>query len=238
MKRTWKLSRGQRVVRNLAAALLLLALALVLAGWPEWMGLWAFRQLEASYLLTPSRVICVNRAYDKSWAAYLTEGEDWITVGRATAVEFEGLPFHRAVPSINHVLPKEGIAVAALPGPNKERGMTVAVWGAPPEAVSGTLEVDLIGVDGIFWECPQKETFSAQGERREDGWVLFQLAGHPEGHGGQMHCAMSCLWDWDARRVYGFVGEHPYRLTLTDVRGGEVLAQSGTLPPNQCLTGR
>ena len=68
--------------------------------------------------------------------------------------------------------------------------------------------------------------------------MLFQLAGHPEGHGGQMHCAMSCLWDWDARRVYGFVGEHPYRLTLTDVRGGEVLAQSGTLPPNQCLTGR
>lgn len=232
-----RLPRGWRIVRNLGASVLLLALALILWGWPNWAGYLAFRHLEAQYLLTPSQVIRVNRAASGEYAAYLSEGEDWITVGRTTGVQHEGLPFHRAEPNILHVLPKEGIVVAAIPAPSEGGGMTVAVWGAPPEAVTGRVEVDLTDVDGALWHCPPKETFAAEGERGEDGWFFFDLAPHREGHGGGEYCAMLCLWDWDARVVYGFVGEHPYRLTLWDEAGAEVASRSGTLPPNQHLTG-
>ena len=235
MKKRWRLSRGQRTVRNLILGALLLTLIWGLAGWRLPTGELEIRRLEREYLMGGTEVICINRAYDKSYVTCLAEGEDWITVGRATKVSGI-LPFSRMIPTLNHVLPKKGIVVVALPAPNEDGGMTVAVWGTPPEAVSGTLELDLIGVDGGVWSCPWKETFSAQGERREDGWMLFQLAGHPEGHGERVYCAMSCLWDWDARIHYGYVGEHPYRLTLTDGQGAEVAFRSGTLPPNQCLT--
>ena len=142
-----------------------------------------------------------------------------------------------AEPCINHLLPKEDIVVAALPGPGEGGTLTVAVWGAPEEAVSGTMELDLIDVDGGVWTAPARETFTAQAVREDSGWFFFQFFPH-EDHPGRESCAIDALWGWDARMVYGFVGEHPYRLTLADAREAEVLARSGTLPPNQGLIGR
>ena len=231
------LPRGWKTVRNLGAVLLLGALALLLWGWPTWMADGAYRNLEKQLLLTPSRAVLTNRAADGSFTAYLSQGEDWIAVGRVTAVRHGGLPFPKAEPCINHLLPKEGVVVAALPGPGEGGTLTVAVWGAPEEAVSGTMELDLIDVDGGVWTAPARETFTAQGTREDSGWFFFQISPH-EDHPGRELCAIDALWGWDARIVYGFVGEHPYRLTLADARGAEVLARSGTLPPNQCLTAR
>lgn len=229
-----KLPRGWKIVRNLAAALLLAALALLLWGWPAWMADGAYRRLETKLLLAPSQTVLTNRAADGSFTAYLSQGEDWIAVGRVTAVSYGGLPFPKAEPCINHLLPKEDIVVAALPGPGKGGTLTVAVWGAPEEAVSGTLELNLIDVDGGVWPTPAEETFTAQAVREENGWFFFQFSPH-EDHPGRELCAIDALWEWGARVRRGFVGEHPYRLALTDDRGREVLARSGTLPPNQCL---
>ena len=232
-----KLPRGWKIVRNLAAALLLAALALLLWGWPAWMADGAYRRLETKLLLAPSQTVLTNRAADGSFTAYLSQGEDWIAVGRVTSVRYGGLPFPKAEPCINHLLPKEDIVVAALPGPGEGGTLTVAVWGAPEEAVSGTMELDLIDVDGGVWTAPARETFTAQAVREDSGWFFFQFFPH-EDHPGRESCAIDALWGWDARMVYGFVGEHPYRLTLADAREAEVLARSGTLPPNQGLIGR
>ncbi len=229
-----KLPRGWKIVRNLAAVLLLAALALLLWGWPAWMADGAYRRLETKLLLAPSQTVLTNRAADGSFTAYLSQGEDWIAVGRVTAVSYGGLPFPKAEPCINHLFPKAGLVVAALSGPGEGGTLTVAVWGAPEEAVSGTLELNLIDVDGGVWPTPAEETFTAQAVREENGWFFFQFSPH-EDHPGRELCAIDALWEWGARVRRGFVGEHPYRLTLADDRGREVLARSGTLPPNQCL---
>lgn len=229
-----KLPRGWKIVRNLAAVLLLAALALLLWGWPAWMADGVYRRLETKLLLAPSQTVLTNRAADGSFTAYLSQGEDWIAVGRVTAVSYGGLPFPKAEPCINHLFPKAGLVVAALSGPGEGGTLTVAVWGAPEEAVSGTLELNLIDVDGGVWPTPAEETFTAQAVREENGWFFFQFSPH-EDHPGRELCAIDALWEWGARVRRGFVGEHPYRLALTDDRGREVLARSGTLPPNQCL---
>ena len=232
-----RLPRGWKIARNLAAVLLLAALALLLWGWPAWMADGAYCRLETKLLLTPSQTILTNRAADGGFTAYLSEGEDWIAVGRVTAVQYGGLPFHKAEPCINHLLPKEGVVTAALPGPGEGGALTVAVWGAPEEAVSGTMELDLIDVDGGLWPTPAEETFTAQAVREDNGWFFFRFSPHKD-HPGRELCAIDALWEWDARIVYGFVGERPYWLTLTDAGGAEVLARSGTLPPNQRLIDR
>lgn len=234
MKPKRNLSRGWRTAGNLTAALALTALALLLWGWPAWMGCWAFRHLEAQYLLTPSAVVRTNRSEDGQRTAYLSEGADWITVGQSTALRWDGLPFPKAEPCIVHLLPKEGVVLTALPAPNRDRGITVAVWGAPEEAVSGALEVDLIGVSGGVWDCPGEETVSAQNPERKGDWLFFELS-CGTGHSDREMCAIDGLWEWDARILYGYVGEQPYRLVLTDGQGAEVVSRSGTLPPRQLL---
>ena len=225
-----RLSRGWKIVRNLALTLVLAGLILAWNGPPS--PRLAFRQLEGRYLLTPSRVVYATRAASGQYAAYLTEGESWITVGRSTHVSGEILSSD--IPVINHVLPKEGLVVAALPAPGEDGSMVVAVWGAPEEAASGSLEVDLIGVDGGVYHGPDKETFSAQARRGEDGWFFFTLPGHDDHPEGE-YCAMYLLWDWEILPHTQSVGERPYRLTLFDGQGGEVLSRSGTLPDNLSL---
>lgn len=241
LKKLWdrlpKLPRRWRIVRNLTVTVLLLLLVLHWGRWPGWAGYSAYRLLEAKYLLTPSRLVCMN--YSPGWndvSAFLTEGEGWIAAGKAVGIDAGGL-YKQARPVINHVVAKEGIVAVALPGPDRDNAMTVAVWGAPEGAVSGTLELDLEGVDGGLWAVTTKETFAAQARRREDGWFLFTLAPHPEGHGGYT-CAMTALWVWEARILYSSVGERPYRLTLYDNQGEQLLFQSGTLPPNLILSER
>ena len=228
-----KLPRGWKIVRNLAAALLLAALALLLWGWPAWMADGAYRRLETELLLAPSQTVLTNRAADGSFTAYLSQGEDWIAVGRVTAVSYGGLPFPKAEPCINHLFPKAGLVVAALSGPGEGGTLTVAVWGAPEEAVSGTLELNLIDVDGGVWPTPAEETFTAQARRREDGWFIFQFAPHDNHREGQS-CAMEMLL-WYGAVFRGGQMEQPYRLTLTDARGKTVAEQEGTLPPDQRL---
>lgn len=242
LKKLWrrlpKLPRRWRIVRNLAAAAVLALLVLALLEWPALSPYGAFRRLEGAYLLTPSRLVFqVERS---GTIGYLSERDSWITVGSVEKYDSAGKPlnFDKRVPILHQVLPKEGIVVVLLPAKNEDNGAVVAVWGAPEEAVSGTLELDLMGIEDIWANTPgrepipERETFSAQARRREDGWFMFQFV--PHDHGENAPCAMEMLMWWGPPFSSEEM-EQPYRLTLTDGQGNTVAEQVGTLPPDQRL---
>lgn len=239
LKKLWrrlpKLPRRWRIVRNLAAAAVLALLVLALLEWPALSPYGAFRRLEGAYLLTPSRLVFqVERG---KTAGYLSEGDSWITVGSVSKFDSTGKPLNldRNYALLHYILPKEGIVAVLLPAKNEDGGAVVAVWGAPEEAVSGTMELELKGiknhVQGTF-TMRGRETFSAQAQRREDGWFIFQFV--PHYHGENTFCAMEMLL-WSGPAFSWDEMEQPYRLTLTDGQGNTVAEQSATLPPAQRL---
>lgn len=232
-----KLPRRWRIVRNLAAAAVLAVLVLTLLEWPSLSPCGAFRRLEGAYLLTPSRLVFqVERG---KTAGYLSEGDNWITVGSVEQYDSAGKPLNidKNVATLHQVLPKEGIVVVILPAKNQDNGAVVAVWGGPEEAVSGALELDLKGIsDPTRHRSPSGlvETFSAQAQRREDGWFIFQFVPHDDHREGQS-CVMEMLLSLGP--FFSSFGdlEQPYRLTLTDAQGNTVAEQAGILPPDQRL---
>ena len=235
-----KLPRRWRIVRNLAAAAVLGTLALTLLEWPALSPYGAFRRLEGAYLLTPSRLVFqVERG---NTAGYLSEGDSWITVGSVETYNDAGKPLNidKKVAILHQVLPKEGIVAVLLPAKNEDNGAVVAVWGAPEEAVSGTMELDLADIEDLVhmdnmpgWKPTQAlETFTAQAQRREDGWFVFQFAPH-DNHKDQF-CLMENLL-WFGPVFSSDQMEQSYRLTLTDGQGSTVAEQSATLPPDQNL---
>lgn len=239
LKKLWrrlpKLPRRWRIVRNLAAAAVLALLVLALLEWPALSPYGAFRRLEGAYLLTPSRLVFqVGRS---GTIGYLSEGDSWITVGSVSKFDSTGKPLNldRNYALLHYILPKEGIVAVLLPAKNEDGGAVVAVWGAPEEAVSGTMELELKGiknhVQGTF-TMRGRETFSAQAQRREDGWFIFQFV--PHYHGENAFCAMEMLL-WSGPAFSWDEMEQPYRLTLTDGQGNTVAEQSATLPPAQRL---
>lgn len=239
LKKLWrrlpKLPRRWRIVRNLAAAAVLALLVLALLEWPALSPYRAFRRLEGAYLLTPSRLVFqVERS---GTIGYLSEGDSWITVGSVSKFDSAGKPLNldRNYALLHYILPKEGIVAVLLPAKNEDGGAVVAVWGAPEEAVSGTMELELKGiknhVQGTF-TMRGRETFSAQAQRREDGWFIFQFV--PHYHGENAFCAMEMLL-WSGPAFSWDEMEQPYRLTLTDGQGNTVAEQSATLPPAQRL---
>ena len=166
----------------------------------------------------------------------LSEGESWITVGSVERYDDAGKPlnFDKKIATLHQVLPKEGIVVVILPAKNEDNGAVAAVWGAPEEAVSGTLELDLKGISSPSRiNIPGLETFTAQARRREDGWFIFQFVPH-DNHREGTACAMEMLLAWGPWFSYDQM-EQPYRLTLSDAQGNTVARQSGTTPPDQRL---
>ena len=61
------------------------------------------------------------------------------------------------------------------------------------------------------------EAFTAQAQRREDGWFIFQFVPH-DYHGEGTSCAMESLLAWGPYFSFEQT-EQPYRLTLTDAQG-------------------
>ena len=239
VKKWWgrlpKLPRRWRIVRNLALAAVLGTLALTMLEWPALSPYASFRRLEGAYLLTPSRLVFQTERFDVF--GFLSEGDSWITVGSVSKFDSTGKPLNldRNYALLHYILPKEGIVAVLLPAKNEDGGAVVAVWGAPEEAVSGTMELDLKGISDhmSLRRVPGLETFSAQARRREDGWFIFQFVPHDD-HPENTSCAMEMLlWSGPAFRWDEM--EQPYRLTLTDGQGNTVAEQSATLPPAQRL---
>ena len=105
-----------------------------------------FRRLEEEYLLTPSQL--VYRVGHGSWgAAYLTQGDGWITAGKVTTLDGGGTPFFHYDGVITHVLPQDSMQVVILPLSTEEGSTVVALWGAPEEAATGELELTLEGIE-------------------------------------------------------------------------------------------
>lgn len=231
-----RLPRRWRIVRNLIMTAALAVLALELLDWPSLNAYSSFCRLEGAYLLTPSRLVLQA---ESSWCTgFLTEGDSWITVGSVTKFSSAGNPWNldRNYPLLHQVLPKEGIVVVLLPAKNEDNDVIAAVWGGPEAAVSGTLELDLMGIADPLHEreIMGLETFSAQAQRREDGWFIFQFVPH-DNHLTGTSCAMEMLL-WGSPVFHSEQLEQSYRLTLWDAQGAEAASQEGTLPPDQRLS--
>lgn len=236
-----KLPRNWRIVRNLAVTAVAAAIIPALLDWPCLSAYGAFQRLEGAYLLTPSRLVC---QVEGGWGTgFLSEGDSWIAAGSVSEFDNAGKPLNldRNYALLHQVLPKEGIVVVLLPAKTEDNGAVVAVWGGPEEAASGTLELDLMGIEDPFdrsglpgWSPIQGlETFTAQARRREDGWFIFQFVPHDNHREGQS-CAMEMLL-WGGTVFHSEQMEQPYRLTLIDGQGNPAAEQSGTLPPDQRL---
>jgi len=215
------LPRKWRLVRNVLLAALALGALPVLLDWPVWSAEAAFRKLEREALLSPSEIVL--RVGD----AFLTEGEDWIAVGQVENYDTNWKPFQKKMAYINHVLPKGGLIVAAIPEVEDD-ALTVAVTGLPEDAAGGTLTltvsgVDLHPVDG--WRTMGEESFTASAVR-EGEWMFFRLAVHDHGEGAQ--CIMERLW-WELTMGQA-VAQYPYTLELRNAHGAAVGIDSGTLP--------
>lgn len=234
-----KLPRRWRIVRNLAVTALAAAVIPWLLDWPCFDAYGAFQRLEGAYLLTPSRLVLQEK--DGWCTGFLSEGDSWITVGSVSKFDDAGKPLNldRNYALLHQVLPKEGIVAVLLPAKTEDNGAVVAVWGGPEEAVSGTLELDLMGIEDPFdrsdlpgWSPVQGlETFTAQAQRREDGWLIFRFVPHSSHREGQS-CAMEMLL-WGGPVFRSQQMEQTYRLTLADGQGNQAAEQSGTLPPDQ-----
>ncbi len=228
-----KLPRKWRIIRNLAVLPVLLVFALDLLEWPSLSAYGAFHRLESSYLLTPSRLVLQlgrNRT-----TVCLSEGESWITMGSVMEYDSGGKPLDidkfRAI--LHYVLPKEGTVVVPIPAADEDDCIYAAVWGGPEEAVSGTLELELASFENFIGEQTSRpETCTAQAERRENGWFIFQFAPH-ENHRNPDACAIRLFPWWTFSP--GDRLENNYQLTLFDVNGKQIAAQSGITPPDQML---
>ena len=104
-----RLSRRARIVRNFLLALLLLAAVVLALGTPPLTKYGVFRRLEEQYLLTPSQL--VYRMDKIVSAAYVTQGDGWITVGKVDTLDGGGTPFFHHFGIITHVLPRDSMQI-------------------------------------------------------------------------------------------------------------------------------
>ena len=223
-----RLPRRVRIVRNFLAALLLLAAVVLALGVPPLTKYGVFRRLEEEYLLPPSQL--VYRVDHGSWGvAYLTQRDGWMLAGNVTTGDSGGTPLFHYEGYITHILPLDQMQVVILPLDAQDGSAVVALWGAPEGAVTGELELTLEDVEVWYtpfdWTVPERENFSAQGVRREDGWFFFSLAPHTDHPNGEW-CAMEALWN--SFIFWRGAGSWPYRLTLRDAGGNVVLETAGT----------
>lgn len=215
-----KWPRKWRAIRNLAVAGLVLLLLPWILEWPVFTAEQAFRQLEQRALLTPSKIVL--RVGD----SFLSEGEDWVTVGKVETYDSSWKPFQRKLAFINNVEPKEGLIVVAIPEV-VDGILTVAVTGLPERAVSGTLSLTVSGVRDTFEFLTMKpeETFAASAVRQGE-WMFFELKAHDHGENGV--CILERLWT-ELTMGYG-VDRFPYTLELCGGSREQIGLVSGTLP--------
>lgn len=234
-----RLPRWGKILRNLALALLLLGVVWGAMGFPILTKYGEYQRLLKENLLETDRL--VYRLDQPGYAsAFLTQGEDWFTVGRVTQIDGGGSPVTNYYGVITNVLPLDQLNVVLLPLGLEDDSAVAAVAGAPAEAASGQLELILEGVERPWsypesWfeelgaAVPEREVFTARADRREDGWFFFTLAAHPE----ENICALEAMW---ANQLFSRgPASWPVRLTLWDKAGNEVLRWEGALPECQNL---
>lgn len=217
--------RKWRVVRNLMLSGLLLLTLPWLLEWPDLTDEGVFRHLERTALLSPSQLVL------REGDAFLTEGEDWVTVGKLETYGNWVRPFQHKQPYINYVIPKGELIVVALPEV-VDGTLTVAVTGLPDEAASGTLSLTISDVRNPhedFAQMEEQETFTASTARRGD-WMFFRLEPHEHG-GNTYYCMLEVLWH--ELSLGRGLDQYPYTLALRDSNGGLIELTEGELPQEQ-----
>lgn len=230
-----KLPRKWKTIRNLLLAVLMLPLVLALLDWPPLTPTAAYRKLEKQLLLTPSEI--VYRDIGTNQSLFLTEGAGWVTAGKVYKLDSGGSFLRNYITYVKHYLPKKDgqPIVVALPGPvGEEDALVIAVSGLPEGTASGGLELDLFDIPLPFFSAgmtlaPKDETFTAQAEMQENGWMFFSII--PHDHGASQMCALEAVWRdlifWDT------LDQYPYRLYLYDEQGNKLYSISGQLPEEQ-----
>ena len=186
--------RRWKVIRNLAVAIALLAATPVVMDWPVFSKEAAFHRLEAQSLLSPSEVVM------QVGNCYVTEGEDWITVGVVRSYRSDWKPFQSAFPEICYVVPKDETSVFLLPSLYGNDIIAVAS-GLPEEAQRGVLHIEI-------GEGP------VEAVRDEHDILVFRIGGH----------ALSWL------ELRGKLQNDAYTLELLDGEGNLLQQVEGRLP--------
>ena len=227
LKQGWdrlpKLPRPWRIVRNLAVTVLALALLVLALDWPVFTRKQAILRLAEMSLLSPCRIVL-----EVGEDGFLLEGEDFVAAGRVDEYDSTWKPLQSMNPRLCHVVPKGDLVVIGVPVVANDC-LTVAVTGLPEEAVSGTLQLTISGVDGLGSEgnLAEEETFSDRGERNGD-WMIFHLASHGDHPGYDRRCIMDELW-WELTLNQG-LDPYPWTLELLDENGRSLGVRTGTRP--------
>lgn len=215
--------RKWRVIRNLTLIGLLALTLPWLLGWPAFTDRAVLRQLERAALLSPSQLVL------REGDTFLTEGEDWVTVGKLERYGNWVKTFQHKMPYLMYVFPKGELIVAPLPEVVDDT-LTVAVTGLHDQAASGTLSLTISDVQHpvVKYSKMGAETFTATAARQGD-WMFFRLEAHE--HGENTFCILEALWQemWMGRGL----DQYPYTLELRDGSGRVVDLRAGELPQYQ-----
>jgi len=111
----------------------------------------------------------------------------------------------------------------------ENRELVVAVHGFPEGTAGAKMELDLFGIEGVWYNDslrPVNETITAQTEPTEDGWLFFTFAPHDHSPNS---CALMAMW---SNNVFPWLGldEYAYRLEFYDEQGDLLDRVSANLP--------
>lgn len=222
-----RLPRKWKIMRNLILAVCLVPTALTAMEWPALTMQSAYRQLEGKLMLAPSEIVYSHKTNQA--ASFITQGDGWISAGVVEKMSFSNRWFQENWAVIQYLVSDQELAVLPMSIQTKNLELVIAVHGFPEGTASAKMELDLFGVEGVWYHDefrPADETMTAQTEPNEDGWLFFTFAPHE--HGSQI-CALKAMW---ADHVFPTIGldEFSYRLKFMDVNGTVLKSIDDKLP--------
>lgn len=196
-----RLSRGWRIIRNLAVALVCLYALWARAGYPLPTPELEFRRLERENLLGRSEIQGIFQASSRDRTIFGTQG-DQVLIGYHSGRTLESWPKEKSGPTLflaskyNSSFTEELlIAAADLPeGTASARlDMTIDCWFASPE--DGTTRISALEGgcprdDSLDWNHWERD-YQAEGELLKEGGVLFRV---PRGDGKAVSIEQDLFW--------------------------------------------
>lgn len=227
------LPRKWKIARNALLSVIMITVALTVANWPAMTMRGAYRQQEGKLLLDPSEIIYTHKT--KRESVFITQGEGWISAGVVEKMSFNNALFRQNRAVIQYIVSDEELAVFPMSSATKDGELVVAIHGFPVQTTSACMEIDLFGIEGVWFNdafSPGNETITARAQQGENGWLFFVFESH--NHDPHM-CALEAMW---ANNVFPHLGldEYTYRLRFMDETGNVIDTVSGTLPKANYIT--
>lgn len=222
-----RLPRKWKIVRNLFITVCLITVALTALEWPTLTMRGAYRQLEGKLMMAPSEIVYTHKRNQE--AVFITQGDGWITAGVVEKMSYSNRWFQENWAVIQHIVSDQELAVLPMSTETKDGELVVAVHGFPEGTASARMELDLFGIEGVWYNdafAPADETITARAEPTEDGWLFFTFVSHDH---SPHSCALYAMW---ANHVFPSVGldEYAYRLEFVDKQGNILDNISSNLP--------